>query len=397
MSRFRFRRPETEDAEFLDKTTAAKLFSFLLCHGEDCQLELSVAVKRLQSFTGGSIAEEKALNLIKSFREMFEVKTVDGKKFVEAKTSVKLCDAFQNTNCRSPTCKQLHICRFFLQSSCKFGDKCQKPHSFDSFTTRRLLLNHNLATNLPRESLRSLFKKVLNVKKIRHASTTSGPGPCKFYNKGECKNGDKCEFLHVCEHYVKGDCKFGEKKCKRSHHFGTSHSRKVLASHNLGNLRNERQILSFLTSASETESLSSRKRGRQFESEDDGSAKKVKSETPSTSARSNDSTTSEIEICGFNLRGKCQYGEKCNARHTNLPYEWQYSYCSPNSVSWSSFTSKENCGIEKSFCNCEEDVGSAKSNGRLLPISIDFQAMKGELEDQQNQQSGKNLLNFVWK
>ena len=72
----------------------------------------------------------------------------------------------------------------------------------------------------------------------------------KFYNKGECKNGDKCEFLHVCEHYVKGDCKFGEKKCKRSHHFGTSHSRKVLASHNLGNLRNERQILSFLTSAS---------------------------------------------------------------------------------------------------------------------------------------------------
>lgn len=80
--------------------------------------------------------------------------------------------------------------------------------------TKQILAANNL-NNLSKEALTTLFKKVLNEKKIQHASISSGPSICKYYNKSECKNGDKCEFLHVCEHYIQGDCKFGKNKCRR--------------------------------------------------------------------------------------------------------------------------------------------------------------------------------------
>ncbi|MGH0117196.1 UNVERIFIED_CONTAM: hypothetical protein FKN15_046117 [Acipenser sinensis] len=40
--------------------------------------------------------------------------------------------------------------------------------------------------------------------------------PCKFYNRGNCKDGSHCRYLHVCEYYFKGNCKHGI-KCKYSH------------------------------------------------------------------------------------------------------------------------------------------------------------------------------------
>ena len=98
--------------------------------------------------------------------------------------------------------------------NCKFGDECKKPHGFDIPQTRELLVQHNL-DNLSADALKVLFRKVLNEKKIKHASSSSGPSACKFYNKGGCKNGDKCDFLHVCEHFIDGSCKFGDQRCKR--------------------------------------------------------------------------------------------------------------------------------------------------------------------------------------
>ena len=101
----------------------------------------------------------------------------------------------------------------FIKENCKFGDECKKPHGFSIPQTRGLLVQHKL-DNLSADALKILFRKVLNEKKIKHASS-SGPSVCKFYNKGGCKNGDKCEFLHVCQHYIDGSCKFGEQRCKR--------------------------------------------------------------------------------------------------------------------------------------------------------------------------------------
>ena len=104
-------------AEILDSNLlASKLFSYLICHSEDCRLPINGVAKRLQKFSdGNSYDAKKALEFVNSFREKFVVKHVEGRDFVEARTSVKICDAFQEGKCRAGGCKGLHVCRFFLE------------------------------------------------------------------------------------------------------------------------------------------------------------------------------------------------------------------------------------------------------------------------------------------
>lgn len=104
---------ETLDSNLL----ASKLFSYLICYREDCRLAIGDVAKRLRKFSGDSRVydSKKALEFVNSFREKFVVKSVGGEQIVEAKTSVKLCDAFQDGKCKSSGCKELHICRFFLE------------------------------------------------------------------------------------------------------------------------------------------------------------------------------------------------------------------------------------------------------------------------------------------
>lgn len=233
----------------LDETTARNLFT-LLCCDEDCRLEFSVAVKRLGEVEGKSLNQKEVLTIVELFPEMFQVVNVEGSKlFIEAKSSVSLCDSFQSGMCETLECKKLHICRFFLQDSCKYGVLCLKPHTFDSPQTRSVLEESKLNL-LPPNALRNLFNKMLNLKIIKHKSISSGPSPCRFYNKGECKNGDKCEFLHVCEYYITGYCKFGEDRCVRTHHFDDPQSRRILEAHRLGGLRSRSEILTILRNRS---------------------------------------------------------------------------------------------------------------------------------------------------
>ncbi|XP_071057883.1 protein mono-ADP-ribosyltransferase PARP12 [Pseudochaenichthys georgianus] len=46
-----------------------------------------------------------------------------------------------------------------------------------------------------------------------------GNGPCKYYNKGRCRDGDGCSFQHVCQFALTGSCRYGS-KCKLNHPTG---------------------------------------------------------------------------------------------------------------------------------------------------------------------------------
>ena len=126
------------------------------------------------------------------------VKTIEGEKFVEAKSSLKLCDRFLfpfKGDCDQHPCNKLHICRGFLEKSCDRGKRCKRPHTFDNCVTNNLLIQHNL-DSLSSSDLKKLFQKALKEQKIRYAATTLGPRVCVFYRKGvTCKGGDKCKFF----------------------------------------------------------------------------------------------------------------------------------------------------------------------------------------------------------
>ncbi|XP_067345703.1 protein mono-ADP-ribosyltransferase PARP12 isoform X1 [Channa argus] len=60
--------------------------------------------------------------------------------------------------------------------------------------------------------------------------------PCKYYNKGHCKDGSKCLYLHVCQYAQKGNCRYGS-KCKLKHSpsgSGSSHATNLVRSTSKG-------------------------------------------------------------------------------------------------------------------------------------------------------------------
>ncbi|KAI3366716.1 hypothetical protein L3Q82_009390 [Scortum barcoo] len=36
-----------------------------------------------------------------------------------------------------------------------------------------------------------------------------GKQPCKYYNSGGCRDGQRCSYLHVCKYALKGNCRYG--------------------------------------------------------------------------------------------------------------------------------------------------------------------------------------------
>ncbi|KAF0029778.1 hypothetical protein F2P81_018883 [Scophthalmus maximus] len=47
--------------------------------------------------------------------------------------------------------------------------------------------------------------------------------PCKYYNKGHCREGDRCLYLHVCKFALRGNCRHGS-RCKLKHPRGRRQS-----------------------------------------------------------------------------------------------------------------------------------------------------------------------------
>ena len=60
-----------------------------------------------------------------------------------------------------------------------------------------------------------------------------------------------------------------------------------------------------------------------------------------------------MEICTFNLRGRCAFNDKCNMLHTDLPYQWQFEDDDDDDGVWMPFIHKINKEIEETFCQPE--------------------------------------------
>ena len=181
----------------------------------------------------------------------------------------------------------------------------------------------------------------------KSGSTHSLPEICKFYSKATCKNGEQCRCLHVCEHFIKGDCKFGE-KCKRDHDFSNSHNRQILKENYMGDI-SELKVLERLQTRGGRQTVNTSCNVDRPEQLMSSSANAIS--VPSVQANNTDKDT---EICGFNLRGKCNYGNSCIHRHTELPYLWEFA--AQGDDRWESFSSDLNMTLESAYCDVRNDI-----------------------------------------
>lgn len=165
---------------------------------------------------------EEVNEVVKSRSDIFS-HMVDGNEIIiELVPKVNLCsDYLSESSCVSrDSCKDLHLCKFFITGSCKHGSSCQFGHRLDT--------NHNSSV-LSKLYLDLISKHVLYnvIKKVFRGNVS--PQICKFYNgKKGCLKKEKCGSLHICEEYVRGVGKCSNTGCSLNHDIFTEHCKRHL-------------------------------------------------------------------------------------------------------------------------------------------------------------------------
>ena len=344
--------------------------------GSGGELELGGLVLQLSSLNRRFVSDSGALEFVKRFPQLFsQAKIGRSKSKVMVKLDIPLefcAQAGEKGGCVTKGCIALHLCPFFIKGTCKFGLKCKRSHNYGDEHTVGVLNRFRLGflTKHPSSSLlQKIFKMIVDESELqRTAAKRSVPDICKFYNKATCEKGDNCPYLHVCQHFIDGDCKFGE-GCKREHDFSDPHNRKVLEEYDLDGI-SELRVLQRLKGRE-------RKRAVSESSDVENPVKVFPKATnlnvlvPTTQVK--DEKEKDTEICGFNLRGKCNYGNSCIHRHTELPYLWEFSV---HGEKWESFSSDLNTMLEHTYCDVKK--GNCRVTIRGIPHHVKFDGMTAE-------------------
>ena len=334
------------------------------------ELELGSAVLELSPHNRRLVSDFGALEFVNRFPQLFcQSRRGRSKSKVMVRLDVPLefCpQAGENGGCVKKGCNRLHLCPFFIKGSCKFGLKCKRSHNFGDEHTVRVLTDFRLGF-LNTDSCVSLRQKILKMivdksEIHRAAAKRSVPDICKFYNKGTCTKEDNCPCLHVCEHFIDGDCKFDE-KCKREHDFSDPHNRRVLEEYDMNGI-SELKVVQRLKGRERKHTVSA-----SSDSEKPGKIVHQASNFNVSHSRAKNDKEKDTEICGFNLRGKCNYGNSCIHRHTELPYLWEYAVDGDNN--WESFSSDLNAALELAYCDVKNDSYIVMITGVLHCVYFD--------------------------
>ena len=351
------------------------------------ELELGGLVLQLSSHNRRLVSEFGALEFVKRFPQLFsQAKIGKSKSKVMVKLDIPLefcTQAGEKGGCVAKGCSALHLCPFFIKETCKFGFKCKRSHNYGDEHTVGVLNHFRLGflTRDPSHSLlQRIFKMVVDESELqRAAAKKSVPDICKFYNKATCKKGDNCPCLHVCEHFIDGDCKFGE-GCKREHDFSDPHNKNVLEEYDLDGI-SELKVLQRLKGRERKRIVSG---SSDVEKPDKVFPKAVTPVVPVPTSRAKDEKEKDTEICGFNLRGKCNYGNNCIHHHTELPYLWEFSV---HGEKWESFSSDLNTMLEQTYCDVKKGSCTVMIRGILHCVKFDGMTAEPVLPD-----DGKYLL-----
>ena len=340
--------------------------------GNGGELELGDLVLQLSSHSRRLVSDFGALEFVKRFPQLFsQAKIGKSKSKVMVKLDIPL-EFCSKAGCDAKGCGALHLCPFFIKGTCKFGFKCKRSHNYGDEHTVGVLNRFRLGflTKHPSSSLlQKIFKMIVDESELqRTAAKRSVPDICKFYNKATCEKGDNCPYLHVCQHFIDGDCKFGE-GCKREHDFSDPHNKKVLKEYDLDGI-SELKVLQRLKGRERKRNVSG---SSDVEKPDKVFPKTVTPVVPVPTSKAKDEKEKDTEICGFNLRGKCNYGNSCIHRHTELPYLWEFSV---HGEKWESFSSDLNTMLEQTYCDVKK--GSCTVMIREILHRVKFDGMTAE-------------------
>ncbi|CAL4064230.1 unnamed protein product, partial [Meganyctiphanes norvegica] len=190
------------------------------------------------------LAPKDVVEVVKKHEEVFGIMMDGNDVMIELCPKIKLCaDYLTSTGCNSVgTCRQLHLCRYFITNDCFLGDKCQFGHSWET-NQNQATLKHFLLNKVDRTILANLVRKSVLVGLT--------PRICYYYNKGTCRKNDfNCNDLHICHSYVNnvGDCR--KDICSLHHDIRATHCKVMLDKYGISTNDSPRDLLFMLTSES---------------------------------------------------------------------------------------------------------------------------------------------------
>ena len=343
-----------------------ELIQILLENGGE--LELGDAVQQLSSQNRSLVLHFGAFEFVDSHPELFNCEEVRSLRKHKSKVVITLnvplefcLEAGEKGGCVTRKCTRLHLCPFFIKGNCKFGVTCNRSHNYGDEHTVRVLNHFRLGFLCSSSLLQDVLERIVDESELqRTAAKRSVPDICKFYNKGTCMKEDNCPWLHVCEYFVAGKCKFGE-GCKRDHDFSDPHNIRILEQYGMKRIA-ESKVLQFLKGKERKHEMS-----RSFDSQKPHEGFTRSANFSASYVNPKDDNEQDTEICGFNLRSKCNYGNSCIHRHTELPYLWEFTV---NGRNWESFRSDLNTALEQSYCNVENENLSVQIRDTLYHVQF---------------------------
>lgn len=289
--------------------------------------------------------------------EMFALEPLeDGDTLVTVHTNLVLClDHCTGSGCLTLACDALHLCKYFMISSCSAEKKkieCKYGHNYLSHHNAMLLHQHGLL-NIHINHLKVIFR--LN------RSQATLPMVCKFYNTWRgCNNsgGNQCPGMHLCGHFLRGRCKFGN-KCRQSHNVADRQPKTILLQYGFNVERHPDEILKEVKEQMTTGNIIQRPRhefrGTPSVTSSHGFVKPKKMAATLAQAKSDKSedVDEEVNICMFFLRGKCSYDTACRNYHAKLHYQWQM--LGTDGKTWKDLKTNQNVETELNYTDPNKD------------------------------------------
>ena len=265
---------------------------------------------------------------------------------------------FYNTShtCTNKTCKNLHICRHFLEGSCKFGPRCNRNHSVLESSVLDILKDYGFDVNQDSEvilhdlqdhfqnkksaDVRSsqslmLSSRGRSVMHLAGLSVMSAPTPQPQKQRGRSA---------VRNQKTIGDFSGYRSRSIEQHQLQDSEGPLSAAYRRSMALRPTmptRPIMPIMPIPLKLELTPK----SSLTSKPALPAKLTKTRSTSVTQES------VLVICIHHLRGKCLFGSNCRYHHKSTIYQWQWK--AGSDFEWNDFGEEENIQLEKNFCQVE--------------------------------------------
>ncbi|XP_041363851.1 protein mono-ADP-ribosyltransferase PARP12-like [Gigantopelta aegis] len=288
---------------------------------------------------------------------------------------------FYNTSktCSNKRCRSLHICRHFLEGTCKFGSDCRRNHSVEEPSVLDILEDYGFDVNrnpeVILEDLQNFYKNNTSTNigssqpsglsyRSRSVNNLADPLSMSVFDPPPQRQRGRSAGRHRERNGISFEG-----------HIGSVERYRIWSPQPDGFLsdsdREQEVYVPTLRRPPSAVPAVPVPRSRTKQSP----LAMALPPKPAISTFRSVSKESTLKICIHYLRGKCLFGGKCRYHHKSTIYQWQWK--KNTDLDWTDFDEEENITLEKGFSQVEEAECYLKMGKNIVRVDFDTMSVSG--------------------